>query len=209
MSVMTYTREIPRLVTGAYLRAARVPVSAVGRLTGQRDNEQWGPAIAFESFEAGVESVVGTVLRDDTLLDSAKLRRAKVDQLRQAGNLEAVAEQKRRQADETFNARRQQAEQKRQQAAKQAKQREESLEQRAAEKERQANQKAAKKAAAARQTKAKQDEVIERQERAAKLSALEAESQALGKAKEAVDAEKTVDVIDETLEGQKEARKSG
>jgi hypothetical protein len=209
MSVMTYTKEIPRLVTGAYLKAARLPVSAVGRITGQRNNEQWGPAIAFESFEAGVESVVGIVLRDESLLDSAKLRRAKIEQLRQAGNLEAVAEQKRRQADETFNARREQAEQKRQQAAKQAKQREESLEQRAAEKERKAKQQAAKKAADARQTKAKQEEVIERQERAAKLSALEAESKALATAKDAVDAEQTVDVIDETLEGQKEARKSG
>jgi len=209
MSVTTYTKEIPRLVTGAYLRAARLPVSAVGRLTGQGGNEQWRPAIAFESFEAGVESVVGAVLRDEMLLDSAKLRRAKINQLRQAGNLEDVAEQKRRQADETFNARREQAEEKRQQAAKQAKQREEALEKRAAEKERRAKQQEAKKAASARQTKAKQDEVIDRQERAAKLAALEAESEALVAAKEAVDAEQTVDVIDETLEGQKEERKSG
>jgi hypothetical protein len=209
MSVMTYTRELPRLVTGAYLRAARLPVTAVGRLTGQNGNDQWGPAIAFESFEAGVESVVGSVLRDEMLLDSAKLRRAKISQLRQANNLEAVAEQKRRQADETFETRRDQAEHKRQQAATQAKKREEKLEQQAAEKERKAKQQAAKKAAAARQTKVKQDEVIDRQERAAKLSALEAESQALSAAKEAIDAEQTVEVIDETLDGQKEARKSG
>src|SRR5581483_11708753 len=145
MSMTTYSKEIPRLATGAYLRLARLPLSAVERVAGQRGNDQWRPALAFEDFEARVEAVVGSVLRDESLQDSAKLRRAKLAQLKQANNLEAVAEQKRRQADETFQTRREQAALKRTQAAERAAKREADLERDAADKERKAKQRAAKK----------------------------------------------------------------
>jgi hypothetical protein len=70
-------------------------------------------------------------------------------------------------------------------------------------------QKAARKAAAAQQVKAAQDTSIDRQERLAKTEALTKESAALGAAKQALEAEGTVEVIEETIEGTKAARKTG
>jgi hypothetical protein len=206
--IATTAKVLPRGATRAYLRIARLPLTAVQRVTGHRE-QQWPPTLAFESFEAGVESVVGSLVGDESLTQSAQVRRAKLMKLREAAVLKTEADQKRHQADETFQAKREAAEKQRDTAAQQAKKREAELERKAEEREAQARKKAAKKTATARKAKAKQDEVIERDERAAKLEALDAEAEALDAAKEAVEAESTVEVIDDTIEGQKEARKTG
>jgi type IV secretory pathway VirB10-like protein len=209
MTITTTAKVLPYVATRTYLRLARVPLTAAQRVTGHHGDEQWPPTMAFETFEAGVESVVGSLVGDSSLTQSAAVRRAKLAKLREASVLRTEAKQTRRQADESFEARRDAAEQQREEAARKAKQREAEVEKQAAKREQAAKQKTAKKTAAARKTKAKQDEVIEREERAAKLEALDAEAEALDAAKEAVDAEATVDVIEDTIEGQKEDRKTG
>ncbi|MBV9485812.1 MAG: hypothetical protein JO246_07105 [Frankiaceae bacterium] len=209
MTISNTVRVVPRAVTATYLRVLRLPVTAAQRITGQQDNEQWAPAVTFESFEAGVESVVGALLSDEAMVRSGELRRAKVAKLREAAVLRTEAEQKRDRAEASFEARRDAAEERREAAAKQAEKRKSDLERKAAERKAQAKQQAEAKKAAARQVKAKQDEVIERQERAAKLEALEAESEALEAAKGATEAEAKVEVIEDTIEGTKEARKTG
>lgn len=209
MSVKSTVQAVPRGIVGTWLRAGRVPVTLLGRVAGQKNNEQWAPTLAYEGFEAHVEALVGSLLRDDDLAARGRLRQAKVGQLRKAAEIETVAEQQRQQADERFQDRREQAASRRQQAKRTADQRKRQVEQQAAAKERTVRQKAAKQASAARELKAVQDEVLDRQERSARLAALDREAAALDASKQALDAEETIDVVEETLEATKEARKSG
>jgi hypothetical protein len=202
-------QKLPRTVVTTYLNAARVPLNAVAKARGQQGNEQWPPALAFEGLEANVETVLGSLLRDETLVEAGRLRQAKVAQLRKAAELETIADTKRAQAQEEFTERRELAEQKRTQAAQRAEQREQQLEREAAQRKQQVEQKAAKKAAAARQAKAAQDKAIDRRERAVTTQALAKESEALEVQEKALDAAETVEVIDDTLEGTKAERKTG
>jgi hypothetical protein len=201
-------KAVPRTVVGTSLRALRLPLSAVERVAGQQEKQDWPPAMAYEALEANVETVLGGLLRDETLVERGRLRQAKLDQLRKATELATVAEQERQRAERELEQRQQQAERQREQAERTAQQREQQAKREAEQRERKAQQAAARKAAAAREVKERQDEALARQERAAKLEALGKESQALSASKKALDAEETVQVIDETLEGTKEARKS-
>jgi hypothetical protein len=203
------TLNLPRTVVTTYLTVARLPLSAVAKLSGQQGNEQWPPALAFEGFEASVETVVGSLLRDGDLVESGRLRQAKVAQLRKAASLEAIADTTREQAREEFAQRRAAAESTKQQARERAQQREQQVERQAEQRKAQAESKAAKKKAAARQVKAAQEKTIERRERVAEQQALATEAEALKAQKEALDAAETVDVIDDTIEGSKAARHTG
>jgi flagellar biosynthesis GTPase FlhF len=201
-------RIVPRTLVGASLTAARLPVTVAARVSRQGDNESWPPAVTFEGLEAGVETVLGSLLRDQALVERGRLRQAKVAQLRKAVELETLAAQERAQADAEFAARREQADQQREQAERQAELREQQVEQQAAAKRRQVEQKAATKAAQAQRVKAGQDKALDHQERTAKVETLTKESAALAAQKQALDAEDTVEVIEETLEGTKAARKT-
>jgi hypothetical protein len=202
-------QTLPRTVINTYLSVARLPLNAVAKASGQKNNDQWPPALAFEGFEASVESVLGSLLRDDHLLESGRVRQAKVAQLRKAAQLEAVAESGREAAQQEFNERLDDAKAKKETAEQRAEKREQQLEREAQQRKAQAEQKAAKQATSARQSKAAVDKVIDRQERAATTQALTKESEALKKQQEALEAAETVNVIDETIEGTKEARKTG
>jgi phage-related minor tail protein len=202
-------QALPRTVINTYLSMARVPFKAVAKASGQQGNEQWPPALAFDGFEASVQSVLGSLLRDDRLLERGRLGQAKVAQLRKAAELEAVAQAERDAARQEFTERRDDAETKRQEAAQRAVQREREVEQQAQQRKREADNKAATQAAAARQTKAAQDKAIDRRGRVATTQALTEEAEALKARQQALDAAETVDVIDDTIEGTKAARKSG
>jgi hypothetical protein len=202
-------QTLPRTVVSTYLSVARLPLTAAAKVSGQQENDQWPPALAFEGFEASVETRLGSLLRNSDLLESGRVRRAKVDKLRKAAKLEAAAEAKRDIAQQDVRQTREAAAAKRKQAAERADKREQQIEHEAEQRKTQAEQKAAKQAVAAEQTKAAQEQVIERRERAATAKALAEESDALKTQQEALDAAETVDTIDETIEGTKEARKTG
>lgn len=201
-------QKLPRTVISTYLSAARLPLSAVAKASGQQHNEQWPPALAFEGFEASVETVLGSLLRDENLVETGRLRQAKVAQLRKAAQLEAVADTTRDQARAEFVERRETVETKRKQAEQRAQQREQQVEADAQRRKAEAAAAAEKKKSAARAVKAAQDNVIERRERAATTEALAKEAEALKAQTEALEAEETVEVIDETIEGNKAARTS-
>jgi hypothetical protein len=202
-------QTLPRVVVEGYFRTARLPLTAIQRVAQQQDNEQWPPGLAFESFEAGVETVVGALLRDPALLDKGRLRQAKLTQLRRASELEAMAAVERERADEQLAERQEQAAEQRAESQRRAEQRTRELERQAELHERKAATKAAKQTAAARRRKAAQDETIASRERVSKTAALAEESQALGTAQQALDAEETVEAIEDTLDGSKAARKKG
>jgi hypothetical protein len=202
-------QTLPRTVINTYLSVARAPLNAVAKASGQQDNEQWPPALAFEGFEASVETVLGSLLRDNDLVEAGRLRQAKVAQLRKAAQLDAVADTTRQQAREEFTERREAAQAKREQAEQRAEQREQQVERQAAQRKAEVDQKSAKKKAAARQVKAAQEKVIDRRERVATNEALSKEAEALKAQQDALDTAETADVIADTIEGNKAARHSG
>src|SRR3954452_3225141 len=208
MSIPDRIGVVPRGVVGPYLRAGRLPLTVAERVARKQGDEKWAPALAFEKLQAGVEAGVGKILRDEELAAKGRLREEKVAQLKRSAKLETIADEQREVADETFERRREQAEQKRTQAERKADKREQELERQADARERKVQEKAAKKTSAARELKAQQDQAIERRERVAKSEALAKESEALSAAKVALESERTVDVIDDTIEGTKEARKT-
>jgi hypothetical protein len=208
MSITDKIRVVPRSVVGTYLRAGRLPLTVAERMARQQGNEKWAPTVAYERLQAGVETRVGQLLRDDDLAVKGQLRQERVEQLRRAAKLEAAADQQREIADETFEQRRKLADRTRTEAGRKAEQRERELERRADKREREARQKATKKAAAAGKVKKQQDEAIEKRERVAKSGALAQESEALAAEKAALEADRALDLIQETLEGEHEARKT-
>jgi len=201
-------QTLPRTVVNTYLSVARLPLTAAAKVSGQAENDQWAPALAFEGFEASVETRLGSLLRNSDLRESGRVRRAKVDKLRTAAKLEAAADAKRDLAQQDVRRTRETAAAKRKAATQRAEQREQNIEREAAQRVTQAEQKAAKQAVAAEQTKIAEEKVIERRERAAAEAALAEEADALKTQQQALDAAETVETIDETIEGTKEARKT-
>lgn len=206
MSIKENLIAVPRSVVGTSLAALRLPLTAAGRITGQAANEQWPPALAYESFEATVETVVGGVLHDEALVDRGRVRQAKLAQLRKAADLEALAQAERREAQQRLEERRDEAEQRREQGQEQAEQRKQQAAKAKQERQRKSREKAEQAERQARQVEAAREAAIERQERTAKLQALAEEEKALAAAKDAVDTEETAAVIQDTLEGTKESR---
>lgn len=209
MTIANTAQALPRLLVQGYLHAARIPLNAVARVARQQDNEQWPPTLAFETFEAEVETVVGSVLRDSALIETGHLRQAKVAQLRKAAELSTVADKERATADKAAAQRGKQIDAQREATERREAERKKDIEHQAEAAKRGTRTKATKKAAAAREVKAGQDQAIDRQARAAKADALESEARALEIVKEGLEAEDKVDLIEATIEGTAAARKSG
>lgn len=209
MTVLNTVRVLPRIVIGGYVQAARLPLTAVQRLAHQQDNETWGPAIAFDSIEAQLETALGVVLRDDTLLTKGSVKAARVEELRKAATLDNVADIKVADAEAKRKARQAEIAEEREEAARRAEQSKADIERQAALHEQKVKEKAAKKAAAARKVKAAQNKAIDREERDAKSKALAAESRALTVAKEAVEVKEAATQTEAEIERSKQERTTG
>jgi colicin import membrane protein len=207
--MMPTIRTLPRSTFNAYLRALRLPVTVAERVAGQRDNESWAPALAFEKLEARLETIAGSLLRDEELRDAGEQRDAKVLKLKEAQALEAAAEYERTQARQEQRDKEAEIARQRKQTARAARERKDSAQAAAAKRKQAAESAAAKREAEARKKEAAQQKVIDRNERAGKAEALRSESEALDLTDEALEAKETVDLIEATLDGNKEARKTG
>jgi hypothetical protein len=202
-------QRIPRTIVSTWLRTARLPLEAVEAVVrrGERDVE-WPPAIAFDSFEAAVKQLAGSILHDDELTQDGRLGQARVAQLRKAVELDAVATQRKAQADAEFQQRRQTDEQHRQEVERQAAQREATLERERAEKKRRAAEEDERKRKQAAKVETIEEKIVEREDRAARATRVAAERDALHHEREAVTAKSRVNELDDKLEKTKAARKS-
>jgi flagellar biosynthesis GTPase FlhF len=207
--ILTNARKLPGIVVGTSLQAARLPINAAARVTGQSGNEEWPLSVAFEGVEAAVETTVGGLFRDDDLVSRGRLRQARITKLKEAGQLEAIAEQERVEADNELDARRDAAERRREQVEESAEQREKRLEQEAQKRKQEVSKSAAQRKAATKKQAAAAREAVERKERDAKLAAAEAETEALAKEKAALSAEDKAVAVDEAIDANREARASG
>jgi hypothetical protein len=202
-------QQIPRTIVCTWLRTARLPLDAVEAVVRRGEHDvEWPPAIAFDSFEAMVKQLAGSIFHDDELTQDGRIAQARVAQLRKAVELDAVAEQRKTQADVEFEQRRKADEQHRQEVQKQADQRAAALERERAEKKRRAAEEDARKRNQAAQLEKIEEKKVEREDRAARAARISAERDALQHERKAVAAKNRVTDLDEKLEDTKVARKS-
>ncbi len=203
-------QTIPRTYVRTWLWFVRFPLTAAETLLrrgGDGEQRPWGPALAFDSFEAGVKQLAGTVLRDETLTEEGRVASAKVRELRRAGQLEAMADERRVEADERFDQRREQAEDRRRQTSEAADRRESELDQRREERRRQADQEAEQRAGAAERAEEATKDAIARHERGARKASVADEREALHAEREALAAKDQAKAVDDALEETKAQRR--
>ena len=201
----TTLTTIPRVAVTNYLRLLRLPVDAAGSIA-KRD-EAWAPALAFDSFEAQVLGLLGSVLRDDTLVQESNRQKARVDQLRRATELEAAAAARRARADETLDERREEAKEKAEEARERKEQEKARLEEAKEAADRKARQDAAAKAQKAKKASDARRKRLADRERDAEAKRLEAERVALAERREALEASGTALRLDKAASTVKENRK--
>ena len=90
--------KLPSTVVRRSIGAARVPIAMAERVLKPADPALWPPVIAFEGFEATVKEFAGGLLHDDSLTHEGELLRTKLRRLRDAEDLEGLAERRREEA---------------------------------------------------------------------------------------------------------------
>lgn len=204
----TPMQTIPRTIVRSYLKLGRLPLDAAGSVLNKDGAEDWAPALAFDSVEATVLQTIGSFLKDDELVTQGRLAEARVAQLRRAAELEAQAEAKRVEADADYRERVDTDQERRQRVENEADQREAALAREKATKQREADQKARKQADAAQKIESVQQKAVAKQDRAARLSRVEAEQEALADETRAVQADQAVLDLDKALRTTKAVRKN-
>lgn len=110
-------QELPRTAIRLGIRAARLPLSVVEVALGHQDEVEWPPAVAFDAAQAHLKLSVGGLLGDDVLAEEGRVIAAKVAKLRQAVQLENLAEERKADADDELVAARQRSAEQRKQAS--------------------------------------------------------------------------------------------
>ena len=205
---MTAITILPRTLVRTYLHGLRLPLTTLEHMTSKSDSTGWPPSVAFELFEASVKRLLGALIRDNNLVREGALQRARIDELARAKHLEVTAEQRRREADATLDARRQSTERARANVDHQAEQREQAIEHSKADREREAEDDARRRQEAAAQSAERRDKAATARERAATRTRIAEETAALAKRSEALGAAKKVQRLDSALEAKKTVRKS-
>jgi len=201
-------QEIPRTAVRMYLHTARLPVTAAAALLRRADQEDWPPALAFESFGASLKQIVGSVLRDEELVHEGRLTQAKVGRLREAIELESIAQQHEAKADAQFRERHETNEHRRDQVERQAAEREAALQRQKTEEKQRADNKARKEAEAAREAETATQKAVAKQDRAARSTRVSVERDALAEERRAGAAKRKVTRIDKELAATKATRKN-
>lgn len=202
MSVQTIQRTAVR----TWLSAVRLPLSAAEIVVGKQ-GAQWPPALAFEGFEAGVKRGLGNLLGDPQLVEEGTLERGKLDQLLRASELEEAAERHRQEGEARFEQRTEAVEDHRRQIEEQQEEAAAKLAQEQGRREKAVAAKAGQKEQAARAADQARQKVVAAQERQARASRLDDESDALRRERDAVDSRNEVLEVDRALEATKAARK--
>lgn len=202
-------QQIPRTIVCTWLRAARVPLDAVEAVVRRGEHDvEWPPALAFASFEATVKVVAGSILNDVELAEEGQVAQARLGQLRKAGELDAIAAQRKEQADAEFLARRRADEEQRRRVEQQADEREAALERERESKKRRLAEEDARRRQQAAKAQATEEKIVDRQDRSARATRIAAEREALNEERQAVAAKSKVGDLDEELETTKAARKA-
>lgn len=179
------------------LQAARLPLTLM-ELVRHHDGDS-RPVLAFEAIGANVKKALGSLVRDDSLVEEGRLEQARTAELGRAQELEAEAAQRRAAADAKLDARLIEDERRRGQVEREASAKLEAAALERDRKEQQANLEAAKKAEAAERALAATERTVDRRERSARSKKLAAERKAVSSARNAIGAKKAVKRVDRKL----------
>jgi hypothetical protein len=203
MSVTT----IPRTLVRAGLSGLRLPLSLAQRVTGN-DGGDWPPTIAYESLEAELKIVLGSLIRDEGLVHEGALQQEKIREVTTASRLERKADDIRAEADEEFEHRTVAVDQAAQRIEADALDREDQiLLEQAVEEEDLEHEAEVSREAVARRASAR-DKAVTAGERRAARTRIAAESGALSARSEALLAANRAKAVEKRLEAQKATRKS-
>ena len=196
---------IPRVAVTNYLRLLRLPLDAAGSIANR--DEAWAPALAFDTFEAQVLGLFGSVLHDDVLVQESNRQKVRVEQLRRATQLEAAAATRRARADETLDERRDEAKNKAEEAQERKEREEARLEEAKEAADRKARQDAAAKAQKAKKAADARQKRLAVRARDAEAKRLEDERVALAERAESLKASGTAIKLDQAASAVKQSRK--
>ncbi len=199
-------REIPRQTLRASLTLARLPLTAAEVMLGHQGEEAWPPALAFDRAGAAVKEAAGAVLHDEDLRAEGRLTATKVDEVRRALTLEAVAEARRAEASDQLDERRSEAAERKQEAKEREQERKRTIAADAAAKKRDAEEKARRRHDASEQAKEAATDTVERQARGGRRVALAAEEKALERERAANDERRRAAALAQGVQAQKVTR---
>jgi len=201
--------DITRTYVRNTLRALRLPVDLSESIARRNGNSRpWPPSIAFSALEGGVKKAVGSLIRDDELIEEGVLNQAAAKEQRQALLLGTVAEARRESAEEHFEERVEHVSEARQATRARAQSQKKAAERTASAKQRNLEAKAEKLAEDDARLEAAAEKSLERQDRASRTRQIENERRAITEERRAVAAEAAVAELDAKIEASKEARKS-
>src|ERR1700733_10222485 len=95
---------IPSTIVRVTLTSLRLPLNLAQRVLANGEGD-WPPAIAFDSLEAELKMVVGSLIGDEGLVHEGSLQQAKAREVATASRLEKRAEDIRAGADAEFEQR--------------------------------------------------------------------------------------------------------
>jgi DNA anti-recombination protein RmuC len=196
---------IPRVAVGASLRALRLPVVVLGRVTGQERAER--VELGFDNIDATARGAAGALLRDVKLREDARRRRAAMRERRRALRLREQAEHHAARADAQFDRRREDSERLRASAAQTAERRREQAEERREQAEGRAERIEEQRYAAITATAERELDATTEQARREHLDALQEEEAALRTREQALDARESAAALGRAAADAKRERK--
>jgi hypothetical protein len=206
---MSATTTITRTVVNGGFSAARMPLTLAEKALRRGDRtDAWPPALAFETIEANVKGLVGSLTGDDRLVDQSRLVRAKITQLRKGVALETLADEREREADEEFRERREADARRRRQVDEDAAKRKRAADERARTAARQAAHQLDQQAQRAAVADAVAEAAAEKAERAARRERVRAERGAVSEQRKAVATKEEVAQVTDELEASKATRRA-
>lgn len=201
---MTSLAVVPRTIVSLGFGVARVPVDLLAQVTGNGGNREWGPTLAFDSVEATVRQVLGSVLGDPELAGQGHVKEARVQQRSEAAERDQAADARREVADERLQERRQADQQKREQVRDQKEEQQQRLEEEREQRAQKAEEREQQRKEQAERDKAKAEERIGEHAHEARKTRVAEESEAVAAEREA--AERKAEAL-ELAEATDEARK--
>ncbi len=199
-------QTIPRTALRSWLSVVRLPLTAAELAIGKQGSD-WPPAVAFDSFEAGVKKGVGTLIGDSQLVQEAMLERGKVEQLRDAAELEAAAERRRQESVARFEDRKEAVRESARRVEREQEENKARLAREEADRKRAVEETARGKEEAAKTADQARRKAVAAQERQARATRLAAESEALDHERDAAEAKGDLLEVDRALKATKAARK--
>lgn len=195
---------VPRTIVSLGFGVARVPVDLLAQVTGHGGDKEWGPTLAFDSVEATVRHVLGSVLGDPELSAQGQVKDARVAQRAEAAEREQAADARREVADDRLTERRERDRQQREQVRGEKQDQQQRLESERRQRAQQAEERERQRKEQAERDKAQADERIDSHAHEARRTRVDEESEAVAAEREA--AERKAEAL-ELAEATDEARR--